>query len=140
MFKRLAVDTGVDLSRATPVQAWEVFSRFSREVFRVPRIPGADGLVYQYGIHDVGDGPWFDLDLTRQFAVRGDDEFLQFHCTLPYEPTNAHELLGAFHEWWWFDDPSPPLSEWLSAMRARPEWTVLAAADPVAVKVFVAYT
>jgi hypothetical protein len=107
VFKRLAVEAGVDLSRATPVQAWDVFSRFSREGFRVPREPNADGLLYQYGTYDFGDGLWFRLDLTRQFAVRDEDEYLQFRCELRYEPLDVHVRLDRFDEWWWYDDPAP---------------------------------
>jgi len=72
--------------------------------------------------------------LTRQFGLRGSDEYLQFHWDLQYLPSPRLQALGS-HSEWWFPDDGRPLPEWIDAIGQRPEWPVLESALPTAVEV-----
>jgi hypothetical protein len=49
-----------------------------------------DMILYQWGVHDWGHGPSFELDLTRQFIIQpgnaGDDDMRQLHLTFYFSP------------------------------------------------------
>lgn len=64
--------------------------------------PGADMLLYQWGTYDWGEGPFFELDLTRQFVeagAQGDDAMSQLSCAALFAPTPALEALGDGNRW-----------------------------------------
>ncbi len=106
---------------------------FATVPFRVSRGPESDGLLYQYGTYTFTGEPRFHLDLTMQFAVAGEDEYLQFHCDVQFAPTRDLTELGQHSEWWFADVGL--LEEWASSVRARPEWPVLDALTPFTVQV-----
>lgn len=62
-----------------------------------------DMLLFQFGIYDWGSGPFFEIDLTRQFLeVESDDEdaaMSQLHITRLYSPDRGLEALGADERW-----------------------------------------
>jgi hypothetical protein len=63
---------------------------------------GGDMLLYQWGTYDWGNGPSFQLDITRQLiAVAGsdDDDIWQLSVTLHFEPTDAAQAVGAADRW-----------------------------------------
>lgn len=62
-----------------------------------------DMLLFQYGIYDWGSGPFFEIDLTRQFVEleRDDDEnvFSQFHLTCHFVADQELTALGKGSRW-----------------------------------------
>jgi hypothetical protein len=53
---------------------------------------GMDWLWFQFGTYDWGDGPSFQVDLTRQFILQGetdDDATWQMHLVLHFPPDPA---------------------------------------------------
>ncbi|MCV2357314.1 hypothetical protein LNV09_24480 [Paucibacter sp. B2R-40] len=51
--------------------------------------PGADMLLYQWGVFDFGKGEYFEFDITRQFIAKGqagNEAISQFRCTAYFEP------------------------------------------------------
>lgn len=90
-------DVDVERPRASDVdRAWEVMRWFALEpAADVPaEEPGDydDGLFAQYGVFDwtfSGECEFFDLDMTRQFAVPAPGQALlrQVHCTFRFAPT-----------------------------------------------------
>jgi hypothetical protein len=64
--------------------------------------PHADMLLFQFGVFDWGSGEHFEIDLTRQFIVAGeedDDAISQLHCTVYFDPTAALRALGRGDRW-----------------------------------------
>jgi len=57
---------------------------------------GGDMLLYQWGTYDWGNGPSFQLDITRQLiAVAGsDDDIWQLSVTLHFEPPSPRRRSG----------------------------------------------
>jgi hypothetical protein len=58
-----------------------------------------DMLLFQWGTYDWGKGEGFELDLTRQFIISGEDEPYQLHMTLRFDPTDECRHLGAGNKW-----------------------------------------
>lgn len=60
-----------------------------------------DMLLFQWGTYDWGQGPRFELGITRQFIVGGgeDDDITQLHLTFRFEPDEALRSLGAGDRW-----------------------------------------
>lgn len=67
-FKKFAQANGVDLLRCTPRQGIDQMLAFFREVKPVGCADDGDMLLFQFGTYDWGQGLWFELDITRQFA------------------------------------------------------------------------
>ncbi|MBL9019855.1 MAG: hypothetical protein JNL83_37065 [Myxococcales bacterium] len=57
-----------------------------------------DMLLFQWGTYDWGKGPFFEIDLTRQFATGGgdDEDIWQLSLTFLFWPTRS---LPAGHRW-----------------------------------------
>lgn len=127
--------------RASPVRgmsaptAWELFLDFAEVPFAVPAIGDADGLLYQFGTYEFTGTPMFHLDLVRQFAVLGSDEYVQAHLELLFEPGDDLIALGRHSEWFWPGN-SGPLSDWSRHIRRRPEWLALNDRIPTDVLVY----
>lgn len=62
-----------------------------------------DMLLFQSGIYDWGSGPFFEIDLTRQFveSVRDveEDVYSQFHLTCYYAPDEKLAALARESRW-----------------------------------------
>lgn len=80
-----------------------VFSSYRQQRFAGLVEPEGDMLLFQYGVYDWGDGPAFEVDLTRQFIEdeRDDDEhvFSQLHLTCYYEVDGTLSALGKGDRW-----------------------------------------
>lgn len=98
----------------------------------MPEVPDADGLLYQYGTREFSGEPRFHLDLTRQFAVPGEDAYMQFHCDVQLAPTGDLLSLGSHDEWWFRG--AAGFEDWASGLRSRAEWSLLNKYEPVAVR------
>lgn len=62
----------------------------------------SDMLLFQYGVYDWGDGECFEVDLTRQFIIEGeegDDAISQLRCTTFYSATSDLKALGCSDFW-----------------------------------------
>ena len=63
----------------------------------------ADGdmLLFQWGVHDWGEGPAFDYDVTRQFIVADEEDapIRQLSLTLRFDSTAELEEIGAADYW-----------------------------------------
>ena len=61
-----------------------------------------DMLLFQWGIYDLGEGRYFNLDLTRQFILEGtedDESIFQLGFTFLYVPSPALEALRPGNRW-----------------------------------------
>jgi hypothetical protein len=58
-----------------------------------------DMLLYQWGTFDWGNGEHFELDITRQFILEGEDEPYQLHMTLRLDPTDDCRQVGNGNRW-----------------------------------------
>lgn len=62
----------------------------------------ADGLLFQWGTHDWGDGEHLSVDITRQLILPDDDDddaIWQLHLTWRFAPTPELRRLGAGNRW-----------------------------------------
>jgi hypothetical protein len=87
----------------TPAEAAASMLAFYRDI----RAEGCDVeqagdmLLFQWGTHDWGGGPRFEIDVTRQFivGVGDDDDITQLHLTFRFEPDEDLRALGAGNRW-----------------------------------------
>jgi hypothetical protein len=98
---------GFTLESATPAQGIDAMIRFFQEVRPDSRIvEGAgDMLLYQWGVHDWGQGPSFQLNITRQFIELveeegGDEEVMsQLGLTFHFPPSEQVNAFGVKNRW-----------------------------------------
>jgi hypothetical protein len=108
-------DAGVDDERPDPRGVWNCFAAFAgRPVAGTPLIVENDMCLFEWGIHDFGEGRSFEWDLTRQFVLNdgdGDyDHMEQLSVTLSFDPEDADLVsVGAGNLWSGND-----LDEWRS--------------------------
>lgn len=78
-----------------PKEALERFISFT-EKYKMKKVitrEDEDMLLFQYGTYNwTGKGANFELNLTRQFEISNDDEFLQLRLTLFYKPETVGEI------------------------------------------------
>lgn len=93
----------VQFSTSVPKDGVGLFLAFYYDVRAFGCDLAADGdmLLYQWGTHDWGQGPQFELDITRQFIVaNGEDaEMSQLSLTYRYKPTAGRNALGEGNRW-----------------------------------------
>jgi hypothetical protein len=81
-----------------------------------------DMLLFQYGVYDWGEGPFFEIDLTRQFIeIRRDEEddiLSQFHVTRFFSPTEGLIKLGSGEKWCKHRSELPAFRDWVIAQPA----------------------
>ena len=58
-----------------------------------------DMLLYQWGVYTFGQPEAFQVDITRQFMVTGEDEPQQLHWTCYFKPTDALRKISASNQW-----------------------------------------
>jgi hypothetical protein len=79
----------LDVERIGVVDAVTAWIDFYKERRADDVAEGMDWLWFQYGAYDFGDGPSFQVDLTRQFILDGatdDDAIWQMHFVLHFPP------------------------------------------------------
>lgn len=96
--RRFLDDRGAGASSETFLAAAIDFYR-DVPVAGIVREEGADMLLFQYGTYDWGEGPAFEVDVTRQFAHDSEGTLSQLQATLRFAPDPALEVLGAFDVW-----------------------------------------
>jgi hypothetical protein len=135
VFNLMLEEAGLHAVTLSASAAWSVFLDFACVSFAVPQTADADGLLYQFGIFTFSGEPRFHLDLTRQFMMPDEDEFLQFHCDMQFSPTADLQALGSHDESWW-PDGDQELTTWAGEVAAGPEWVALAGKTPVLTEVY----
>lgn len=94
----------IDIASAPPEVGFEAMLSFYAE----QRVEGCDSendgdmLLFQWGTQDWGEGPEFELDLTRQVIFtdeEDDDAIWQLHLTYHYHPTSELRALKADDHW-----------------------------------------
>src|SRR4051812_44417166 len=75
-------------------RTWAVMRRFAAEPVEdcEPREEDGDGILAQYGVFGWGEGPHFELDMTRQFCFADEDgeydHMSQLMCTFRFAVTD----------------------------------------------------
>ena len=102
-FEDLLRRSSKDVTALNAASAVDGVLNFYRDVRASDVTLEADGdmLLYQWGVYDSGQGPAFEFDLTRQFAVDwelDDDALFQLSLTLRFEAAVGASLESG-HEW-----------------------------------------
>lgn len=94
-----------------------------------------DMLLFQWGIHDWGDGPSFEYDITRQLIPEdGDDEDIwQLHLTLHFPPTEQARALEEGHVW--CDSPDE-IDSLVRAIEEHPATAYVRSVPPTRVQLY----
>ncbi|MGA9523353.1 MAG: hypothetical protein WBV82_17930 [Myxococcaceae bacterium] len=89
------------LEALTPAEGLSTMLSFYRKVRAADckEASDEDMLLFQWGTHDWGDGPRFELDITRQFMPGEDEGVWQLSLTFVFEPDAELEELGSGDEW-----------------------------------------
>jgi hypothetical protein len=130
---------GQEPGRLDLLTTWRVFGRF----MGIPlEDVEEDGMRYEYLTASFGGPRRFILSFCRQFSVLEKAEeddvaiYTQLTCEFEYEPTPELEALDSDHEWWFNEEGHAPLSDTLSWIEARPEWSMITKYPPVATSVY----
>ena len=95
---------------------------------RVARVDG-DGLLWQWGIYDLGQGPEFTFDLTRQLISPGaDGAMFQLSVCAYYAASPQLSGVGTGNEWC-FDPTEATTFE--RKIRASPQYQASVALTPL---------
>jgi hypothetical protein len=101
--KRHLAHASVGEAPRTPREGLESMLEFYANVRAVDVDLDADGdmLLFQWGTYDWGNGPMFELDLTRQLIRHGaeDDDIWQLHMTYRFAPSEESRSLGKGDRW-----------------------------------------
>ena len=89
----------IDLASAPPTIGFDAMLQFfaHERVDGCEPVEGADQLLYQWGTHDWGNGPHFELDLARQIVLPGDvddDAIWQLHLTYEYSAAPGEGIVA----------------------------------------------
>jgi hypothetical protein len=101
-FTEFAELRGAALKGATPAQGIEAMICFFRDIQpESPVVEGGDMLLYQWGSYDWGNGPSFQLNITRQFIEVIDEEEVmsQLGLTFHFAPSDQMKAFGAKNQW-----------------------------------------
>ncbi|HBJ83416.1 MAG TPA: hypothetical protein DDZ88_05980 [Verrucomicrobiales bacterium] len=89
-----------------------------------------DMLLFEWGMHDLGGVPNFQLELARRFIEPGDEDedgMSQLSLTLQYAPVNELQMLGK--DGCQCDSPAG-LAAFESAVQASPAYRAVTALKP----------
>jgi len=133
-FEDFVLDAGGDLGDLSLSRAVELMLGFYESVRAVGCSLDDDGdmLLYQWGTYDWGDGPSFQVDITRQFiSAEDDDAVSQLSLVLHFSPTAALDALDAGNRW--CESPEQ-LEDFANFIRASEPYLALEGSrpDPVA--------
>lgn len=64
-----------------------------------PLDEGGDGLLFQWGVYDWGEGEHFELDITRQLLLESEEEPWHLHLTMRFPALETYRALGEESEW-----------------------------------------
>lgn len=77
-----------------------------------------DMLLYQWGVYSFDEPEAFQIDITRQFMVSGEDEPLQLQLTCYFQPTDALRKISASNQWCASPDELPQFRKFVEASEA----------------------
>jgi hypothetical protein len=103
-FTKFALLRGCAPENATPAQGIDAMIAFFQEVRPDSQIVEGSGdmLLYQWGVHDWGEGPSFQFNITRQFIEidEEDEEIMsQLGLTFHFPPTEQVKAFGVKNQW-----------------------------------------
>lgn len=135
-FNEFTAIRGIALSSSTPRDGLEQMFAFY-ESARADGCAGPDGdmLLFQWGMYDWGEGPHFELGLTRQFIEEGledDDAISQLSLTYRFEATPERGALGEGNHWC---HELADLPSFRAFVLASAPYAALADSPPVSVEV-----
>jgi hypothetical protein len=139
-FEAFVQSSGAVLSACSPSEGFAQMFSFYQSV--APEGCGGsngDMLLYQWGTHDWGSGPRFELNITRQFteqSLEGDDAISQLSLTFEFEPNAALEALGEGNRWCEASADLPILREFAFS---SPPFAAVATQKPASVKLTHSY-
>lgn len=92
---------GQSVEETTPRQGFETMFAFyaDQRAKKVKVEESGDMLLFEWGVYSFTGPESFQLGLTRQFMVSGEDEPCQLHLTFHFEPTDALRTLGEDNKW-----------------------------------------
>jgi hypothetical protein len=114
-FRQFLRDHGIDIDTAA---LDEIVGAMLDFYARVPASGLAategDMLLFQFGVHDRGDGEHFEFNITRQFITDGEDgDMSQLRCTVYYEPTTTLRAIGSGNRWCGSPDGLPEFKSFI---------------------------
>jgi len=77
-----------------------------------------DMLLYQWGVYGFSEPEAFQIDITRQFMVTGEDEPHQLQLTCYFQPTDAFRKISASNQWCASPDELPQFRKFIEASEA----------------------
>lgn len=102
-FERHLAHRGLTLSSMTPVGALHAMVNFYRDVRADDCDAAADGdmLLFEWGTYDRGADPRFELDIARQFTLRGaeDEDVWQLRLAMRFAALDEFRRLGNGTRW-----------------------------------------
>jgi len=103
-FADFATRRGFALETATPAQGFDAMIAFFQEVGPASQIVEGEGdmLLYQWGVHDWGEGPSFQFNITRQFIEIEEDEeqvMSPLGITFHFPPSDEAKAFGVQNQW-----------------------------------------
>ena len=103
-FKKFAESSGKRISEVSASDAVELMLEFYRKI-RATNCPiddNGDMLLYQWGVYDWGKGETFNIDITRQFIIKGssgDEGMSQLSFTLHFTPSEKLHKIRDGNRW-----------------------------------------
>lgn len=96
---------------------------------------GTDMLLYQWGTYDLGNGEYFNLDITRQTSEGEDedDEIKQLSLTFQYRPAKQLRKIGIGNRWC---ASTEELDEFQRFIIESPAYSAVAQIEPEAVELY----
>lgn len=116
------------LCATTALEQMTAFYRHARAENCAPE--EGDMLLCEWGMHDLGGAPNFQLELTRRFIEPGDEDedgMSQLSLTLQYAPANELQMLGK--DGCQCDSPAG-LAAFEAAVRASPAYRAVTVLKP----------
>lgn len=99
----------------------------------VPLEKYGDMLLFQWGVYGFNLlPPTFQIDITRQFSLEGEDEPFQLLFTFHYEPTSESQAIREGNRW--CNSPEK-LPEFRQFIEASPGYVALSDAPPLRVEI-----
>ena len=100
-FEAFVLDAGAELGSLSLPSAIDLMLGFYLSVRAVgcPIDDDCDMLLFQWGTFDWGDGPSFQVEITRQFISEGDDGISQLSLAFHFVPTTARTALDSGSRW-----------------------------------------
>ncbi|WP_456279287.1 hypothetical protein [Bacillus sp. AK128] len=116
-----------------PIQVWTLFKEFGK----IP-IENEDDieLLFQCGMDDEQEEPYFYIDFIRQFTIYDEEEYShmeQFHCQLLFEPTEYLQGLSITE---WYFETEGDLDDYFLHIENLDEFKHVIQHQPVKIRIY----